>query len=55
MRLLNGTDVNRQISVRLKILSRRCHPHSQNQKSMNIIMTTQIVSGIVQKHGIGAL
>jgi len=30
MRLLNGTDVNRQISVRLKILSRSCHPHSQN-------------------------
>lgn len=32
-----------------------CHPYSQKQKSMNIIMTILIVSGIVQKHGIDAL
>ena len=31
------------------------HPHSQKQKSMNIIMTILIVSGIDQKQGTDAL
>lgn len=31
------------------------HPQSQNQKSMNIIMTTRIAYGIDQKQGTDAL
>lgn len=41
MRLLNGTDVNRQTSVLLKILSRSCHPHSQKSSG---VRTASIVT-----------